>query len=273
LRQQHIWIRGIAEALHHIHTANILHRDIKPMNIFMEDDEWQTPLIADFGIAVPLRGGSLPGRPCIGTPGFRAPEVELQKEYGYPSDIWSFGATAYCIIRGTTSLPDKLQIGDNQLEHLISRCLDRDPSRRPTSLQLRDEIQRLTDVGDFAEYCKPITDPAMPQNVFPDPDMDERWLEQPELFERAALSLGRPIPYKDGVVDWDAAMKILEMYIRHTGADRRLVASLKPPRAGGCFRSDVKWLKAAHPLVTSIDLEEENGERFFTFVCRCPPPK
>jgi serine/threonine protein kinase len=285
--KQHIWIRGITEALHYIHTAQILHRDIKPMNVFIENDKWLTPLLSDFGIAVPLVGDSLPGRAHVGTPGFRAPEVESGEAYGYPSDIWSFGATAYCIIRGTTSPPNHLSgpIGRSDLELLISRCLDRDPSRRPTSLELRDEIRRLTPrVGDFAEHCTPISDAERPRDVFAEQNVDSPWLNNGNALKDALLcTLGFKdpralsdetrslLPQNDESVDWHAVVGLLAMYFTKSGCARALAADLPLPQVHGCSRNNVEPLQAAHAVLKRIEMEP--NEKFLTFVFHCPKRK
>src|SRR5206468_1149349 len=63
----------LARALHHAHQRGILHRDLKPGNILL--DEAGQPYLADFGLARPVDAGLLTQTGAIvGTPAYMAPE-------------------------------------------------------------------------------------------------------------------------------------------------------------------------------------------------------
>ena len=88
-----IIMKGILEGVLDIHTNEILHRDLKPQNLLI-DDKGEKIKLADFGLA---RSYGVPIRVLtheVLTLWYRAPEILLgQKEYSTPVDIWSLGIT------------------------------------------------------------------------------------------------------------------------------------------------------------------------------------
>ncbi|XP_062281003.1 serine/threonine-protein kinase Nek1-like [Scomber scombrus] len=73
------WFVQICLALKHIHDKNILHRDIKPQNIFLTKDG--TVQLGDFGIARVLNSTAELATTCIGTPLYVSPEICENKPY------------------------------------------------------------------------------------------------------------------------------------------------------------------------------------------------
>ena len=116
----------IAEAVRYLHTQPrpILHRDLKPQNIFR--DEAGKLYVGDFGLAALLRSdGSLLEAGACGTPGYIAPE-QLDGRFGKvgpASDIYSLGVILYEMITRQVPFP---RTGD--WASLI-RTLDRNPIR------------------------------------------------------------------------------------------------------------------------------------------------
>ncbi len=96
-----------AKALAKAHDLGIVHRDVKPSNIFLTDLEGEVFVkILDFGIAKlshddPLRMSMTQTGAVIGTPYFMAPEqMTSAKDAGPTSDIWSLGVIAYRALTG-----------------------------------------------------------------------------------------------------------------------------------------------------------------------------
>jgi len=112
-------LRIMSEALaglHYAHQHSIIHRDIKPGNIFLTDDG--RVKIADFGIAGIIGGNELAARSdrgnWVGTPSFMSPEQITGEGIGPWSDIYSAGITLYRLVTG--KLPF---VGDDLVETAV----------------------------------------------------------------------------------------------------------------------------------------------------------
>jgi serine/threonine protein kinase len=100
----------VAKALSKVHAAGLLHRDIKPDNIFLCAGEEDTFVkLLDFGIAksnsLDQGDGSLDGETktgqIVGTPFYMSPEqVTAQKTIDHRSDLWALGIVAYQALTG-----------------------------------------------------------------------------------------------------------------------------------------------------------------------------
>ena len=110
-------------ALEHIHGAGIVHRDVKPQNVLIDEDG--RAMLTDFGIAQPDDATSLTKTGLvIGTKDYMAPEVQEGERATPQSDLYSAGMV----------LRDHLD-GDapESLRHLVDRLTEPDPGMRPPS--------------------------------------------------------------------------------------------------------------------------------------------
>lgn len=120
------WIRQALVGLGACHDRGLLHRDIKPDNVFLDSPEFA--LLGDFGLAHQLdRDGTAPAE---GSPYTIAPEMWSTGRGAVSSDIYSMGVTAYRLLTGQW------------------------PFDRPTRDELRDLVPtgRYTRVRDIAPH-------------------------------------------------------------------------------------------------------------------------
>jgi len=96
------YTKDITEGLHYLHAHGVIHRDVKPQNVLMQ----QSGLckLADFGTAAVLQKseGTATGRgqaEVIGTPHYMAPEA-LWGCMGMEADIWALGVTVWEMLTG-----------------------------------------------------------------------------------------------------------------------------------------------------------------------------
>lgn len=97
-------IEQVAAGLQAAHDAAVVHRDLKPQNLFLTEPQGDEPprwKVLDFGISK-LRGstGTLTQNMILGTPGYMAPEQAQALETDLRSDIFSLGAVAYRALTG-----------------------------------------------------------------------------------------------------------------------------------------------------------------------------
>ncbi len=144
-------LRDVAWALAYAHGQGVIHRDVKPDNILLEQESGRV-LVADFGIAGVVAGaGALVAGEVVGTPEFMSPEQALGEAVDARSDLYSLGVVGYFALSGT--LPFEAEKATEvlakqvtepapplaaaapgvprRLAQAIDRCLAKDPAERP----------------------------------------------------------------------------------------------------------------------------------------------
>jgi serine/threonine protein kinase len=93
----------VANGLQYAHENGIVHQDIKPANIFVQENDRSR--IVDFGLALPI--GSIDDTGFGGTPFYMAPEQIECEEVDERTDIYSFGIMTYEMVTGQRPFPYK----------------------------------------------------------------------------------------------------------------------------------------------------------------------
>ncbi|HET6294741.1 MAG TPA: serine/threonine-protein kinase [Kribbella sp.] len=88
----------LLDVLEAVHRAGLLHRDVKPANVFLCDDG--RVVLTDFGIACTVDDTTLPPGGLAGSPAYMSPERARDDEIGPASDLFSLGATLFAAVEG-----------------------------------------------------------------------------------------------------------------------------------------------------------------------------
>jgi len=214
------YTRQILDGLQRLHAAGIIHRDIKPFNILLTEDD--TVKICDFGLSK-LRGETINVPPAlkVGSPFYAAPEQEDQpNQVDQTADLYSVAVMIYRMLTGT--LPqDPLQPAsrihpdlDTGWDEFLSRALSPRPAARyPNAMSMAAEMMRLhqrwEETIDATCRLQPAASPPLPSRppVATLPPRSEPLRTGPSdartLFDLDAL--WQPAFYRDAGFQPDAA--------------------------------------------------------------------
>lgn len=165
VRERLTWLAACARIVHSVHRGGVLHRDLKPGNVMIENG---IPVVLDFGVARALEEVddvvTATGAP-VGTPAYMAPEQVRGVQYlGPGADIWALGVMLYEATTGNRpfvhdsrfELHERIVRDEPQpvcqanpkaprdLATVIATALAKDPAQRyRTALDLADDLQRV----------------------------------------------------------------------------------------------------------------------------------
>ncbi|PXF44772.1 Serine/threonine-protein kinase DCLK3 [Gracilariopsis chorda] len=111
----------LLNALHYLHSRNIVHRDVKLENLLCANSTWPLNVkLADFGFANYLNASNHPTlRSFVGTPYYIAPEMLRGDPHGCPVDVWAGGVVMYILLSG------KFPFGGNNESEYYQRVLSK----------------------------------------------------------------------------------------------------------------------------------------------------
>jgi serine/threonine protein kinase len=166
----------VCDALAAAHSGNLIHRDIKPQNIIISDND--IVKLTDFGIAKIVADDLTKTMSILGTSHYVSPEQAQGKILDYRSDIYSLGIVMYEMLtgdvpfRGGSSidislrhisekpvLPSKILPGiPDKIEKIILQCLEKLPDMR-----YQDISALKKDLNNFLED-RPLTEDSLLKN-------------------------------------------------------------------------------------------------------------
>ena len=216
IRQAAELIAKVAHTVHYAHEHGILHRDIKPGNILL--DQKGEPHLTDFGLARLVESESTVTRTVevLGTPSYMAPEQAAGNNSTLTrgTDVYGLGAVLYHLLTGhspfaggTTYETIKLLLEteqrpprlwntnvDRDLSTICQKCLEKDPQRRYSSASaLADDLER---------WLKHEPIQARPTGVI---GRGKKWLQRnPTAAMAVALSLA--LVAAIGVILWKSEL-------------------------------------------------------------------
>lgn len=131
-------IAQIAIALGHLHTQQIVYRDLKPENVLLKADG--NVLLADFGLATKLSQERTQAMSFCGTPEYLAPEMLTNKGHDYTVDWWTLGILLYEMIVG---IPPFFHKNKHRMFYLIQEAKVTYPSMEKHGIAVSDTAQDL----------------------------------------------------------------------------------------------------------------------------------
>jgi WD40 repeat protein len=157
--------REMAEGLSAAHERGLIHRDVKPANVWLEGERGRVKLL-DFGLACAARGGSpltLDGV-ILGTPAYMAPEQARQQHVDPRCDLFSLGCVLYHLttgeppFQGADVISTLMAVAMERppgpavrtlgvppgLSQLIMQLVEKEPAKRPASA--RTVVERIEDL-------------------------------------------------------------------------------------------------------------------------------
>jgi DNA-binding response OmpR family regulator len=192
-------VAPVCEALAEAHRAGIVHRDVKPANIFLHRDArgGEVPKVLDFGIAKLVGEAALAQKLTLdgyilGTPAYMAPErFRAKGAYDGRADVYSVGIVLYQMLTGRLPFPptedDPMAVMVQhmrlapaplrklagsvpaELDALTLRCLEKTADRRPTASELARELARLAEELPDRPATEPETSspgaPTLPRPI------------------------------------------------------------------------------------------------------------
>jgi len=162
-------IRVVANALDHAHKRLVIHRDVKPSNVLIEEvgvgsdglvDPHLHVRLADFGIAKRIDSETTKTGGFHGTPAYMSPEQVNEEEPTTLIDVYALGAVLYTLTVGTPPFPKKTvaeilaaviseaprfpQSLPRNLRTICETCLSKEPAKRYQSAsEVADELERF----------------------------------------------------------------------------------------------------------------------------------
>lgn len=176
---------GLARGIQHLHEKDVVHRDVKPANVLLDDDF--NPMLTDFGFSRLIDdSGDMTGE--TGSYRYMAPEVTRHGKYSGKADVFSYAViinelfteekpfeyqlpieVARSVCKRSIR-PSQKRIKNDRLRGIIARAWDQEPDRRPAWPEIISELEAIRDEmcpamhggGDkgIGKFIRKIANPA-----------------------------------------------------------------------------------------------------------------
>lgn len=156
----------VLEGLHHMHSASVVHMDLKPANVLVRHGPQDDVCLTDLGVAITLNSeGYYQTQGMPGTHGYSAPEVYKRERLTAKCDIFSAGVLAFRLLAGRSIISgvtmEQLVLGTLYLdagrvfqseqwqdighgvEALLASMLHQVPDCRPSAVEALDVVRRI----------------------------------------------------------------------------------------------------------------------------------
>jgi serine/threonine-protein kinase len=163
-------LRQIGAGISAAAEAGLIHRDLKPHNVFLADDTWK---ILDFGVSRAVASSdSLTDGRIVGTPAYMAPEQARGAAIDHRTDLYSLAAVAYRCLTGQPLFPGR------DLADLLYRVVHTAPRRPSSHIELPRDVDlvlavalakqpeaRFAAAGELAEAVEVAFAGSLPANI------------------------------------------------------------------------------------------------------------
>ena len=231
-------IGQLLDALGHAHAAGVVHRDVKPSNIMINNDGRLK--ISDFGIAHTESSDLTQHGDVLGTPHYMAPEQFLGLAIGVPADLYSVGVIAYDLLTGTKPF-------SGTSATVMQQALNQRPadpsSLNPKLSPLMDEVlqqalakkpeERFQSAAEFAAAFRLAIDASLgaaaaaPANAVPGAGLlnAARLIKADAAAQAADVAAAAPAITADGAISLDQSVKKARLLV--VDDEERILSALK----------------------------------------------
>ena len=162
---------NLLKSLYFLHSNKIIHRDIKPDNIFIDNDN--NAILGDYSLSKVFSDRYNEGTHTskIATITYRSPEVVNNDNYSYKADIWSLGVTLYELYTDSLlnfdtdidtlnfiekKMKEKINTKKDPLFTIIKKCLVNSPRMRlnlKKALKIPELNNKISDIKQIGKMC------------------------------------------------------------------------------------------------------------------------
>jgi tetratricopeptide (TPR) repeat protein len=225
--------RDVASALAHAHAHGVIHRDVKPGNVWLTGDGQAA--LGDFGVAREANAQRLTEEGVVvGTPRYLSPEQRNGAEAGPASDLYALGVT----------LREMVSEGPPALDRLVAELTAEDPLQRPPS------------AGNVAQRLAAITLEAPPARRVVAVLAARADAEDPELLHAALAGAAAQIAEHGGMVERSAGDSLIALFALEEAA-RAVRAALALPHLRVGLEAGEVFAGAGAPVATALRLAEQ----------------